>query len=67
MRSFGELLPDVGRTVGDPAAIVDSVYDFATQLLALNKEFVHRLLEVAEPASTTPSTTGAKKTKTAAE
>jgi hypothetical protein len=54
-------------TVGDPAEIVDGVYDFAAQLLALNKEFVHRLLEVSEPGSTTPSRTGAKKTKTAAE
>ena len=44
------LAPFVAGNVGDPTAIVDSVYDFAAQLLTLNKQFVHRLLEAAEPA-----------------
>jgi hypothetical protein len=43
----------VAATVGDPTAIVDSVYDFAGQLLTLNKQFVHRLLEAVEPAEQT--------------
>jgi hypothetical protein len=45
--------PFVAATVGDPTAIVDSVYDFAGQLLTLNKQFVHRLLEAVEPAEQT--------------
>jgi hypothetical protein len=43
----------VAATVGDTTAIVDSVYDFAGQLLTLNKQFVHRLLEAVEPAEQT--------------
>ena len=35
--------------MGDPSAIVDLVYDFARQLLELNKQFVHQLLEVSRP------------------
>jgi hypothetical protein len=50
-QSVRGLTPFVADTVGDPTAIVDSVYDFAGQLLTLNKEFVHRLLEATEPAS----------------
>lgn len=34
--------------VGNPAAIVDSVYDFTAQLMQLNKEFVHSLLEAGQ-------------------
>lgn len=34
--------------VGDPGMIVDSVYDFAGQLLELNKQFVHQLLEASQ-------------------
>lgn len=70
MRSVGDLFPNVGDTVGDPRAIVDSVYDFAAQLLKLNQEFVHRLLEASEPASTTPIKPikkAPRKTKTAAK
>jgi hypothetical protein len=46
-------LPPFDAVVGDPTAIVDSVYDFAGQLLTLNKQFVHRLLEAVEPAEQT--------------
>lgn len=35
--------------MGDPATIVDSVYDFAQQLLDLNKQFVHQLLQASSP------------------
>jgi hypothetical protein len=52
-QSIRDLPPLVGETVGDPTEIVDSVYDFAAQLLTLNKQFVHRLLEAAEPAKPT--------------
>lgn len=38
-------VPGVKETIGDPAVIVDSVYDFAAQLMDLNKQFVHSLLE----------------------
>ena len=67
MRSVGDLIPDVGDTVGDPKAIVDSVYDFAAQLLKLNQEFVHRLLEASESASITPIKKAPRKTTTAAK
>jgi hypothetical protein len=50
-----DLPSGVESTVGDPAAIVDSVYDFATSLLTLNKQFVHRLFEVSEPAASKPA------------
>ena len=52
-QSVRDLPPFVAATVGDPTAIVDSVYDFAGQLLTLNKQFVHRLLEAVEPAEQT--------------
>ena len=55
-QSVREVPPFVAAAVGDPSAIVDSVYDFAGQVLTLNKQFVHQLLEAAEPA-------GAKQTK----
>jgi len=58
-QSVREVPPFVAAAVGDPSAIVDSVYDFASQLLTLNKQFVHQLLEAAEPA-------GAKQTKASA-
>ena len=40
----------VAETLGDPIAIVDSAYDFAGQLVTLNKQFVRRLAEAVEPA-----------------
>ncbi len=46
-------MPDVPaefkQAMGDPAEIVDSVYDFAGQLLEMNKEFVQRLLAASKP------------------
>ena len=46
-------LPDIPAqlkdAVGDPSTIVDSVYDFASQLLELNKQFVHQLLDASRP------------------
>lgn len=35
---------------GEPSEIIDSVYDFASQLLELNKKFVHDLLEASKAA-----------------
>ena len=58
-QSVREMPPFVVSAVGDPSSIVDGVYDFAGQLLALNKQFVHQLLETVEPA-------GAKQTKASA-
>lgn len=37
---------------GDPAEIIDSVYDFAGKLLELNKKFVHDLLEASQAPAT---------------
>jgi hypothetical protein len=58
MRSLGDHLPVVGDTLGEATAIVDSVYDFAAEVLTLNKEFVHRLLEASaiREHSETPAT-----------
>ncbi len=45
-------LPDeVKASIGKPEEIVDSVYDFASQLLELNKKFAHQLLEASAPKS----------------
>ena len=44
-------VPGAQDALGDPAAIVDSVYDFAGQLIDLNKQFVHSLLEVSQKAT----------------
>ena len=44
---FNEL-PGAKDAVGDPSAIVDSVYDFAAQLMDLNKQFVHSLLAASQ-------------------
>jgi hypothetical protein len=49
-QSFRNLAPAVADRVENPTAIVDSVYDFAGELLVLNRQFVHRLLEAVEPA-----------------
>jgi Lhr-like helicase len=46
-----EVPAEFTQAIGDPAEIVDSVYDFAGQLLELNKEFVHKLLAAAQPAT----------------
>jgi predicted Fe-Mo cluster-binding NifX family protein len=37
-------------STGDPAAVLDSVFDFAGQLLELNKAFAHRLLSATQTA-----------------
>lgn len=44
-----EVPSEVKQALGDPTEIVDSVYDFASQLLELNKEFVHKLLNATKP------------------
>src|SRR5258708_7246828 len=54
-----ELVPAVANRVEDPAAIVDSLYDFAGELLVLNRQFVHRLLQAAETAPAKQATKGA--------
>ncbi len=40
---------ELKSAIGDPKEIIDSVYDFATKLLELNKKFVHDLLEASTP------------------
>jgi hypothetical protein len=47
--SVPEVPAEFKQAVGDPAEIVDSVYEFAGQLLDLNKEFVHKLLAASKP------------------
>ncbi len=42
-----EVPAEVKNAFGDPDQIVDSVYDFAAQLLELNKQFVHQLLDAS--------------------
>lgn len=42
-----EVPVEVKQAFGEPQEIVDSVYDFAAELLELNKKFVHNLLEVS--------------------
>lgn len=42
-----EVPAEVKQAFGEPNEIVDSVYDFAAQLLELNKKFVHDLLQVS--------------------
>jgi hypothetical protein len=44
-------VPDLKDTIGDPAVIVDSVYDFAKELIDLNKAFVHQMLEASQTAT----------------
>jgi hypothetical protein len=51
----------VANRVEDPAALVDSLYDFAGELLVLNRQFVHRLLQAAETAPAKQATKGAAK------
>lgn len=73
MSSFMPMpMPGMKETVGDPAAIVDSVYDFAAQLMELNKQFVHSLLAastqaagVVEDAANQAASSAAKATSTA--
>lgn len=48
--SMPEVVPaEFKQAMGDPSEIVDSVYDFASQLLDLNKDFVHKLLAASKP------------------
>lgn len=43
-------LPDeVKATMGSPEEMIDSAYDFAGQLLELNKAFMHQMLDVSAP------------------
>lgn len=44
-----EVPAELKQAMGDPAEIVDSVYDFASKLLEMNKEFVHKLLAASKP------------------
>ncbi|WP_347349962.1 hypothetical protein [Intrasporangium sp.] len=44
-------VPGAKQVMGDPTAIVDSVYDFAAQLMDLNKQFVHSLLQAGAVAT----------------
>lgn len=45
--STPELPTELKANLGSPSEIIDSVYDFAGQLLELNKQFVHQLLEAS--------------------
>lgn len=44
-----ELPDEVKASMSSPEEIIDSVYDFAGQLLELNKSFVHQMLDVTAP------------------
>jgi hypothetical protein len=60
--SLSQVQPPAGMkdAVGNSAMIVDQVYDFAAQLLELNKTFVHRMLETSAPSGA--ATTGGSPT-----
>ena len=49
MPAAPEVPAEMRNAFGEPEQIVDSVYDFASQLLELNKQFVHQLLEASTP------------------
>lgn len=51
MPAAPELPDEVKAGIGKPDEIIDSVYDFASQLLELNKQFAHQLLEASAPKS----------------
>jgi hypothetical protein len=46
---------DPRETIGDPIAIMDSVYDFAKELIDLNKAFTHQILEGSQIAGKKPA------------
>jgi hypothetical protein len=52
---------DPREVIGDPAAILDSVYDFAKDLIDLNKAFAHQILEASQ--ITTPARKATKSVK----
>ncbi len=49
---------DPKDTIGDPIAILDSGYDFAKDLIDLNKAFAHQILDAS--SHTTPRKPAAK-------
>ncbi len=51
MPAAPKLPEEVKANIGKPDEIIDSVYDFASQLLELNKQFAHQLLEASAPKS----------------
>jgi len=50
---------DPREVIGDPAAILDSFYDFAKDVIDLNKAFAHQILEASQ--FTTPAKKSATK------
>ncbi|MDN5761665.1 MAG: hypothetical protein L0H41_05045 [Microlunatus sp.] len=46
-----DLPVEMKAAFGDPVAMVDSSYDFASQLLDLNKKFAHDLLDAQQVAA----------------
>ena len=55
-----ELPAELKAAFGDPAAMIDSSYAFATQVLDLNKKFAHELIDAQKASATTASATGSK-------
>jgi hypothetical protein len=51
---------DPKDTIGDPIAILDSGYDFAQELIELNRAFAHQLLDASQTA---PKKSAAKSAK----
>lgn len=61
--AFAQMAPESGKlpevpdevrsAFGDPAAIVDSSYAFASEVLELNKSFAHQLLAASQTEKTT--------------
>lgn len=49
MPAAPDVSADLKANFGTPREIIDSVYDFAGQLLELNKGFVHQLLDASNP------------------
>jgi hypothetical protein len=51
---------DPRATIGDPAAILDSVYDFAKDLVDLNKAFAHQILDASQATAKKPAAKSVK-------
>lgn len=54
---------DPRETIGDPTAILDSVYDFAKDLIDLNKAFAHQILDASQTTASTAKKPAAKSAK----
>ena len=52
---------DPKDTIGDPIAILDSGYDFAKDLIDLNKEFAHQILDASQTTHKKPAAKSVKR------